>query len=93
MSWYAHITENRDWPPLEKPGIIHLQNLKAIGREDADVSDPNAFRAYLAANPHVGKVMVYDSRFPRRGTSLEVFLSRWAKKIWPGFSPAVSEKE
>lgn len=79
--WYAHITENRDYPPRERPGVLHLTDLTREGA--TNVTEASDFKAFLAAHPEIGTVTVYDSRFPQRPVVIEVFMEKHARKIWP----------
>jgi hypothetical protein len=82
---YARVTQNRDWPPRERPGVLHLTSIhssSAEGGEWTDVTAPAAFAEFIAANPGIGHATIADSRFPQRGRPWKKFIKHDMLKLW-----------
>jgi hypothetical protein len=59
-TWYGNITK----PSRET--ILHLQDLRTLGREDTAFETPAAIREFLESHSEVEAVMFYASWMPRR---------------------------
>jgi hypothetical protein len=57
--------------------------MPGVRMDATNVTDFEAFQAFLAAHPGIGTVIVYDSRFPQRPISWDRFVQKHVRKIWP----------
>jgi hypothetical protein len=85
VTLYAHVTLNQDYPPRERPGVLHLHSGEVSSAGYVNVTSASDFAAFVAKQ-ELGWAIVYDSRFPQRGRRWADFIAKDACKLW-------SEKE
>lgn len=62
--------------------LAHINECVTIGKSLQAYINSNDLNNAISDNPNVTHVMVYDSRFPRRGVSVDKFIERgYAKKL------------
>lgn len=62
--------------------LAHINQFVTVGKSLQAYINANDLNNAIADNPHITHVMIYDSRFPRRGVSVDKFIERgYAKKL------------
>jgi hypothetical protein len=76
MPWYAHINKP------SRQVILHLQNLRTLGRVDPAIETPAALAAFLAEHPEVEAVIFYAAWMPRRAVPVAKITPALLRKLF-----------